>query len=719
MLAADLEKSVRFLKRAIALGELEKSDAKRCLEALKRGEGTDAAELAETLGMFTGSARLRVVKATKAKQKKRKKKKRKQKKLVPSDSDSSTERALLSSDASSSEGAALESDAQAVTQRAPIANTALSQSDDDHQAAEPEAAAPTSSRPRRPARNVALIYAAAACSGLLFGSAAVVVGGLGQDDPAVAHVDPVVIVETPAAEEQDAPAFSDEDLAIRRPTPKPGRTVHSASPRAPEEPTPPQPAETEKKEEKKKAAAAPKKLVKAVAKKAKGEVLPASAKTTKKRATRAKGETTRARPVAKKAEVVKPQTLLLWALFQAWDRELKAKVHELTGEIAALGDDLPEAHAGRGFGSFLDGAYPKAIEELLLAESVTGVRGRLALARAYSNLGDHKNAVQKLSDKDKKTPVGRRIVKLADGPFRAKYPHAAAVLEAITPDGHYRVVSDLGLTRAYLSELEAKLAAATPKARARLVGQAKKKHRGLAELTDTMDKAYKAYDKLFNIDRKGEVVPTVFVFSQRALFDGYSKELEVGATEHTLGYYVPYHRVLVFYDMSKPGVKKKKGERLLSQNTLEVLLHETFHQWIHLYARAPHWFNEGMAEYFGISEMTRKELHYGLVPRRLPSRLSNIRDALRGQTTAPLALEELLVASPATFMQPGQAAINYAQAWSFCHFLGSSKKGRKLLRGYFKAIRANKSRQAAFDEVFGRLDMGALQKDWEAYVFSL
>ena len=91
----------------------------------------------------------------------------------------------------------------------------------------------------------------------------------------------------------------------------------------------------------------------------------------------------------------------------------------------------------------------------------------------------------------------------------------------------------------------------------------------------------------------------------------------------------------------------------------------------------------------------------------------------RGQTTAPLSLEELLVATPATFMAPGQAAINYAQAWSFCHFLGSSKKGRKLLRGYFKEIRAGRSLQDAFDAVFGRIDMGALEKDWEAYVFSL
>ena len=49
-----------------------------------------------------------------------------------------------------------------------------------------------------------------------------------------------------------------------------------------------------------------------------------------------------------------------------------------------------------------------------------------------------------------------------------------------------------------------------------------------------MDKAYKAYDKTFNIERKGDVVPTVYVFSQRALFDGYSKALEIGATLCTI-----------------------------------------------------------------------------------------------------------------------------------------------------------------------------------------
>jgi hypothetical protein len=117
--------------------------------------------------------------------------------------------------------------------------------------------------------------------------------------------------------------------------------------------------------------------------------------------------------------------------------------------------------------------------------------------------------------------------------------------------------------------------------------------------------------------------------------------------------------------------------------------------------------------------MTRKELHYGQIPRKSPSRLSNIRDALRGQTTQPLVLEELLQADRKTFMDPERAAINYAHSWSFVHFLGSTAKGRKLLRAYFKALREGKTLKEAYAVTFGDLDMAALEKAWEQYVFSL
>ena len=116
--------------------------------------------------------------------------------------------------------------------------------------------------------------------------------------------------------------------------------------------------------------------------------------------------------------------------------------------------------------------------------------------------------------------------------------------------------------------------------------------------------------------------------------------------------------------------------------------------------------------------MTRKQLHYGLVPEGYPSRLHNIRWALTGQIQAPMPLSRLLRADRETFMGP-QAAINYATAWSFVHFMASSRDGRDLLRDYFRALQAGLGLEEAYTEVFGDVDMTALQARWKDYTLNL
>jgi hypothetical protein len=229
-----------------------------------------------------------------------------------------------------------------------------------------------------------------------------------------------------------------------------------------------------------------------------------------------------------------------------------------------------------------------------------------------------------------------------------------------------------------------------------------------------MEKAYKAYDKLFGPDRPTGVVPTVVVFSERSRFDAFSARLEVGSTEHALGYYWPPYRLLVFYDQDE-GQRRSGG--LVSKGTLETLLHETFHQWLDLYVdEAPRWFDEGLAEYFGISELTRTELRYGLIPTYHPSRLDDVRDALNGMLPRPVPLPRLLMADQKTFMHPAQAGVNYAHAWSFVHFLGASSGGQKLLREYFKALREGLDLEAAYDRVFAPIDMERLEAEWRQHV---
>jgi len=415
---------------------------------------------------------------------------------------------------------------------------------------------------------------------------------------------------------------------------------------------------------------------------------------------------------------------LLDEVFAAYDEEDAARLGEATTAVAdGLGEEAPEAYAARGLACHLDKDWEGTIRELEQAEGVDDWRIRRALAHAAFVTGRYDKAGELIADADPENPFdlpeAELLTTLIEGPFRRDYPHAAPALERVTDEGHYRVITDMGLSLDELDDLEARLAAADEAERTTLIERARKRHRGLHELAGTMDKAYDAYAKLFGqLERSGDVVPTVYVFSDRSKFDAFSRRLNVGSTENTLGYYMPAYRILVFYDMAEGGRANSKS--LFSAETMNVLLHETFHQWIHLYVDdAPHWFNEGLAEYFGISRLTPKGLHYGLVPTSHPSRLSNIRQSLRGgYGRDPLSLRELITASPEQFMS-GMAAINYAQAWSFVHYLGSSKGGEQILRDYFHALRDGADRQEAYRAAFGDVDMDALHDGWRAYVFAL
>ncbi len=409
---------------------------------------------------------------------------------------------------------------------------------------------------------------------------------------------------------------------------------------------------------------------------------------------------------------------VLLKLFSAYDDKARAKVAALTASIERqAGRDTAEAQAARGLQNFLLGDYPGALKELKKAGGAAGWRGRLAIARAHLFRNDYKSSLETLTEDDLSDWYGKAIRQIIKGPFAETAPLAAPALEVLSPDRRYRIVTDLGLKPGYVAGLQRKLAGiGDPAARRKIVEKERKRHPGLRELGAVMDKAYTAYDKLFAVNRESEIIPTVFVFSNRAGFDRFSEKLMSGTAESTLGYYLPYYRIFVFYNLGGNGPKG----RLLSQDTMKVLLHETFHQWLHLYVdAAPHWFNEGLAEYFGISEMTTKEYRYGLLPHKTPSRLSNVRAALRGKLARPMPLDSLIQADRSAFMSPESVSTNYATAWSFVHFLASSNGGQKKLRAYYQALRRGLNREESYDAVFGKLDIEALEKEWVAYVGTL
>jgi len=379
-------------------------------------------------------------------------------------------------------------------------------------------------------------------------------------------------------------------------------------------------------------------------------------------------------------------------------------------ELERAAPDAPETRAAQGFERYLAGQHAQAVEPLLAGVDLPGGWVAWTLVRAAFFAGRYADARKALG----RLPEGAEQATwrlLIDGPFRDAAPGIGGACEQMSPTGRYRVMTDVGLD---LPALEARAGRLGQEARDELIAKSRRNHRALAELADLMDKASRAYSNLLEAPPREQVVPTVYVLSDEARFHAFSKKLGMGDTENVLGFYAPSYRVLVFYEREP----QREGIRALSAATQEVLLHESFHQWLRLHvADAPTWFDEGFAEYFAFSEVTKDSLRYGLLPARYPSRLDTIRRAIGGRDVpAPLPLQQLLVLDHPDFMAGEQVYTNYAHAWSFVHFLASSKPGQKVLRDYFGALREGKDLPAARDAAFGKVDLNQLDREWRAYV---
>lgn len=420
-----------------------------------------------------------------------------------------------------------------------------------------------------------------------------------------------------------------------------------------------------------------------------------------------------------------PSGFALWRpICKAYDdREMPA----LERAVAALLEKVPEGHfpaAAKGLLAFAkedfetarDLLAPLQIDEALRTPAKGLYRPWSALVRSAfytKRYGLAREVALGLGERQ------RTIwLLLIDGPFAADYPLASKALTTISPDGGYRVMADIGVTAQELRALEKKMrATGSPTKLTRLQDKIRKGHKILGTLGEILDKAFLAYSKLLKVSERKAVYPTVYVFRDREGFAEFGRALGVGNTENTLGYYMSSYRILVFFEQSEDV---KVG---LSTETVETLLHEAFHQWIDLHHvnRTPAWFNEGMSEYFSIgAKISRKKLEFAVVPQRYPSRLSNIQDALRGTHSGlgkPWSFRRLARADHATFMT--NSAVSYAHSWSMIHYLGSSAKGRKLLVSYFRALAAGASRIEAFDQIFGDLDIDALDAAWRRYTLNL
>jgi len=221
------------------------------------------------------------------------------------------------------------------------------------------------------------------------------------------------------------------------------------------------------------------------------------------------------------------------------------------------------------------------------------------------------------------------------------------------------------------------------------------------------------------------------------------------------GYWHPGNEELVFYDYSytqktldRDELRQMGGRKLTDEDSLLVLYHEAFHQYIHYAVGevAPHdWFNEGYGDFFSgavIADNVAKVLRIDPSPWRI-----HIAKDMCEHGEGFLPLAEILKAERAVFYNPARIGFFYAGAWSFVFFLKNSKEvaahpqWSQILTTYFdtlkqaykdelakiegtpdleqKQVAGFNSRKKALDKTTEGLDIPALERTWRKWVVDM
>ena len=232
---------------------------------------------------------------------------------------------------------------------------------------------------------------------------------------------------------------------------------------------------------------------------------------------------------------------------------------------------------------------------------------------------------------------------------------------------------------------------------------------------------------------------------------------QYGGPPNSGGFWHPGNEELVFFDYSytmktldeDEKRRLEKAKRTLSNDdSLLVLYHEAFHQYIHYAVGefAPHdWFNEGYGDYFSGAEIGDGA---GKVLRVEPSpwRIHLAKDMCEfGKDYIPL--DQILRAERAQFYNPARIRFFYAGAWSFVYFLKQSKEAAahpqwsRILTTYFEAMKADYAaavqqlgaaatleqkavagagvRKGALKKALADVDLAALEQAWRQWVVAM
>ncbi len=141
----------------------------------------------------------------------------------------------------------------------------------------------------------------------------------------------------------------------------------------------------------------------------------------------------------------------------------------------------------------------------------------------------------------------------------------------------------------------------------------------------------------------------------------------------------------------------------------EVVYHEYIHKLLHLnFTRLPTWLDEGLAEFYGNTELRKDQILVGAPSPRV--------SVLRGRTMFPLSIVLSVDPSSSYYHDPTKADMFYAESWGLTHFLmfGDGMDHGQKLNKYLVRLQQGADQDKAFQEVFG--DQKEVEKRFFLYV---
>ena len=148
-----------------------------------------------------------------------------------------------------------------------------------------------------------------------------------------------------------------------------------------------------------------------------------------------------------------------------------------------------------------------------------------------------------------------------------------------------------------------------------------------------------------------------------------------------------------------------------------LLIHEATHCFMQIVPgrRAPLWYLEGMAEYFGVhAEDQPGKFRFGVMPDALATfrgfgRIEMIRKAVAAER--PLSLTQVLALGDKEFARSRSEP--YAWGWALCHFLDAHPRYHKRFRGLGQYL-ANDEFVTHLQEDFAK-DYSELSAEWDQF----